>query len=785
MSLITVFSVVGCTETEYLEETKEYGAYSYVWTASDDDVEHETGGLAIDDGWGAVLDTAHGNLCSVSTAKLSAPVYTAAARLLTNEKSSSNAVVAVLRVLDENGKELGRQNVRVCDFDAKLTYQDFTFTFPVETPTNATFEIYWPGTKYVRVSEFGIMSKNIDSLPDYSDVGATLLGVDIEEDSEITYSESNLYYFDLYDYMTTVALDSEQAYDIANLISTLQGLVNRDGQRLFVRFMQSNGFCSDTDSYWLNYLMQDGQFLSNKTLVTVKSPMTLLKLFSSYYNGFAAWDTEVPATVNAVATACGADDLLPVRYSSVRNSLYYYLKTSENFADKPITVDLGRVFTGEGKIYETEIDCTGSRKNDVYIWAKQKYLDTRKTNSHMMAYHVDAYASDTVFAAYSDLQNMYLSNRDYYIANKAFFFDLSVMQFEIPDDDPDQVDYDLDENDYTIDYATFKQIMYSQSSYAESVDASRPIDVGGFTPWHLKYTKYTNESASGEVACEWETVYQFSIFNAQINADAPGYTAMANASIYSKYPAKESYTQTASKTVKETLPSSSQQGANYIMFYMGDFDSSAWLNTAMIKIWNDGTRGTIPLCWPYSLDIAKRAPHVIDWMYSTATSNDYFVAGDNGTGYLNPEAFANAMSKDVYGDLDSWAAYNKKLYDKYDIDHTGFLITRRSMTSSDILKCYSKFCSGVATNCAYEGDKVDGITITTSFDYSSVTNLVNNFSKKSVGSPSSFSQVRFILRTPTDVLNVYKEITSSKYSEYNFKVVDPYTYYALLAQQNG
>lgn len=46
-----------------------------------------------------------------------------------------------------------------------------------------------------------------------------------------------------------------------------------------------------------------------------------------------------------------------------------------------------------------------------------------------MAYHVDAYGSNTVFAAYGDLQNMYLSNRDYYIANKAFFFDLSVMEF--------------------------------------------------------------------------------------------------------------------------------------------------------------------------------------------------------------------------------------------------------------------------------------------------------------------------------------------------------------------
>ena len=59
---------------------------------------------------------------------------------------------------------------------------------------------------------------------------------------------------------------------------------------------------------------------------------------------------------------------------------------------------------------------------------------------------------------------------------------------------------------------------------------------------------------------------------------------MANASVYMNYPMQETYSQTASKEIKEDLPSSSEQGANYILFYMGDFDASAWLNTAMIRI---------------------------------------------------------------------------------------------------------------------------------------------------------------------------------------------------------
>lgn len=781
--LFACCGLAGCTktETEIKDVENTYGAYSKVWTAADSEVKHETGDLAIDDGWGAVLDTNEGALCSVETAELHPTAYTAAARLLINERStSSKAVACVLRVLDGDGRELGRRNIRINEFEEKLTYQDFTFTFPVEKTTEATFEIYWPGTNYVRVSEFGIMSKTNASLPDFSVTGASLLGADIEETVE--YNESSLYFFDLYNYMVTRAADAEEQYDIANLICTLQGLVNRNGERLFVRFVAANNFSDDVDGFWLSYLTQDGQFLADKEVVTVQSPMTLLTLFKDYYKGFAAWDPAVPATVNAVATACGADDLLPVRYSTVRNSLYWYVNNNEAFADKEMKVDLGEKFTGDGTIYETEIPSTGSRKNDAYLWAKAKYLDTRKTNSHLVAYHVDAYGSNTVFAAYSDLQNMYLSNRDYYIANKAFFFDLSPMEFEIPDDDPDQQYIDTDNG--TIDYATFTAIMREQAAYAESVDASKPIDVGGFTPWHLKYTRFTNPVASGEVAYEWETAWLFSIFNAYINADAPSYTAMANASVYQHFPMKDSYTQTGDKTVKESLPGAGEQGANYLLFYMGDFDASAWLNTAMTKLWTDPKRGEIPLCWTFSLDIAKRAGHVVDMMYSTATENDYFVAGDNGVGYLNPMAFANSLHEGIYGDLDSWAAYNKQAYERFDIDYTGFVVTRASMPK-EVVECYAKFCDGMATNYPYNGEAVDGIQTVSSIDYSgSVEDLVKNFAVKQTGDESTFRNIRFILRDPTNVIELYEKLMSDEYKDYNFRVVDPYTFYGLMAQQN-
>ena len=269
-------ALVGCTHEvdeeveKEVENEKNVSAYSQVWRSSDMDVEHGTGDLTVDAGWGAIPQVDKvGVLCEVETETLYKTAYTAAARVLVKELSSQNNplkdVACVLRVLDGKGIELGRRNVRIAEFNEKLTYMDFEFTFPVETQGAATFQIYWPGTNYVRVSEFGIMSKTNADLEavDFAETGKHLLGVDIEEEGTIEYEESSLYYFDLFNYMNTVALDAEEQYDIANLVTTLQGLVNRDGQRLFIRFQEPNNYSQDTDGYWLEQLTKEDAWLKD------------------------------------------------------------------------------------------------------------------------------------------------------------------------------------------------------------------------------------------------------------------------------------------------------------------------------------------------------------------------------------------------------------------------------------------------------------------------------------------------------------------------------------------
>ena len=83
-------------------------------------------------------------------------------------------------------------------------------------------------------------------------------------------------------------------------------------------------------------------------------------------------------------------------------------------------------------------------------------------------------------------------------------------------------------------------------------------------------------------------------------------------------------------------------------------------------------------------------------------------------------------------------------------------------------------------------EAVDGIQTVSSIDYSgSVEDLVKNFAVKQTGDESTFRNIRFILRDPTNVIELYEKLMSDEYKDYNFRVVDPYTFYGLMAQQNA
>ena len=78
-----------------------------------------------------------------------------------------------------------------------------------------------------------------------------------------------------------------------------------------------------------------------------------------------------------------------------------------------------------------------------------------------------------------------------------------------------------------------------------------------------------------------------------MDADALGYSGMVNASFYQHHPLDERYPQNPRPTQNDL---SARQLVNddgsvapkaFICFYMGDYDSAAWLNLHVPKWWRD------------------------------------------------------------------------------------------------------------------------------------------------------------------------------------------------------
>ena len=78
-----------------------------------------------------------------------------------------------------------------------------------------------------------------------------------------------------------------------------------------------------------------------------------------------------------------------------------------------------------------------------------------------------------------------------------------------------------------------------------------------------------------------------------MDADALGYSGMANASFYQHFPLKKRYPQNPKPTLNDLRERGlvSKHGRvapkGYVCFYMGDYDSAAWLNLHVPRWWAD------------------------------------------------------------------------------------------------------------------------------------------------------------------------------------------------------
>ena len=562
-----------------------------------------------------------------------------------------------------------------------------------------------------------------------------------------------------------------------HLVAALQGLVNRKQPLLYVTYITDDAARPGwIDRFWLDHLRGPGGWLQTRPLEPSDSIEALVKRFRGSIKGVVLYDRRVPATSNVASTAAGCEDLLPIPFDPTPGSVYDRLVVKGPML--PVKL---RLLNPDGTSLFTGAE-SGSAKCDAYLWAKRRYLDTGLCDPTTLAYYLDAWWLVKPTKAQPNCHS--LSNHDYFVSRKAFFFDLSPWDDELPQDDTAQP--------LGTDHRTLSAILRTAYDHTKG---EKMIQVGGFLPWAWKYTE-TAGGKHGDVASEWQYGAILSCYNAFMDADALGLNGMANASVFTHYPLKLRYEQpkptVASLKKAGFLPAAGKPvPRTYVSFYVGDYDSAAWLYQRLPTLWTDPARGQIPLGWAFNPNLADRFAVGMDWARRTATPNDHFIAGDSGAGYLNP---GNLDRERPFSHLSSglatWERHCERYYKQWDLSMTGFVIDGFAPgMSAETLAAYGRFSyDGFAAQKLPQaqglvpGTETPYLTMSSDMPSGHETDKALERIQKSLsgdtGDGPHFHLFRTILWTPTQHKALFDRVNALP----NVVVVDPYTLTALLRE---
>ena len=368
------------------------------------------------------------------------------------------------------------------------------------------------------------------------------------------------------------------------------------------------------------------------------------------------------------------------------------------------------------------------------------------------------------------LFNAGLNNSDYLIQNKAFFFDLS----------PDETIAPIDDRKQKVgtDVSTLKAILKQLSTN----NGNNLFTVNGFVPWYAKYCNYRDSTSSIDpVHSEWKMVDIISSYGGITDADAMSPAGLTNASIFDYVKLNSNLRQNNDKelikngtVVKEVY----DPNTLYFVLFMGDYDGGSWTSGVLPSKFGDYARSNAryPLAWGVAANLSNRIPNVYNWLYKNQTANDYFVAGDNGSGYLDPL---------VYNNLSKWTNHNIEMYRRFDLDITGFLLSAERKITQNIQNEYVKISpvlvgyqsSGIVSNKVGNTPFV-WVNNTAGANYSDSQALAEDIYKNALEkSPNkNFVWVRTVQISRSVAYDAIDKVYKMAYANNKkVKIVDPYT----------
>jgi hypothetical protein len=489
--------------------------------------------------------------------------------------------------------------------------------------------------------------------------------------------------------LNSLPMNTENAkaiWDPLHTLATLQGIVNRQSPRLYLFYVENEGV--NIDRYWWDKYRQSGKWLAEAKVKEYQDIIELITAFKNDIQGAVIYDPLVPATSNLASTIAGVEDLIAVRYDPNPNSLYSKLiVTGPKIPVKRwlVSEDGHSLFSG---------------KTDAYTWLIENYLVPRKCNTEFAGYYVDCYwlQSPNNNPGYGIRVNQHtLTNHDFFVSKKGFFFDLSPWQDEPATDDPSQpAGKDLE---------TLKTILLQ--AYTQNGNGSKFTYIGGVQPWGFKYCNFNGIGGKHDAGeTEWEYAKVISAYNAVEDADGYSYGALANASLWQHFPVKQEYPQkwvTQQELIEKGYLNENGKltlgNKKLLIYYAGDYDGSSWMSQHTPAIWDDPKRGQVPVMWGFSPLLVERVPMALDYRRETATPNDYFVAANNGAGYMNPGMLQAPRPISGLPDANNaWAQFNAPYYKQWGLTVTGFMLDGAAPTmDNNGYEAYSTFSpNGVA-----------------------------------------------------------------------------------------
>lgn len=204
------------------------------------------------------------------------------------------------------------------------------------------------------------------------------------------------------------------------------------------------------------------------------------------------------------------------------------------------------------------------------------------------------------------------------------------------------------------------------------------------------------------------------------------------------------------------------------------------------KLWQDPARGQVPCAWAFNPNLDRRVPHAMHYARMHAKPTDFFIAGDNGAGYLNPGMLtAPRMDQTVPDGWTAWVTHNTAYYRRHDLAITGFIIDGFAPGMGD--RGFDEYMKFSPQGCLFQHSDSLGLHRDT-MPYARMAWDLDGTPKNAaakiiqlIGAKlPSFAPIRTILKTPTwhkQTMDLAAQLSK------DLRFVDPYSFFMLVKRQ--